>query len=65
MNLFVNGVKTQCHEVSLEKFLEELNLPEDGWAMALNGEFLPSREHKGVKLCEHDEIDIVQAHCGG
>ena len=65
MKIILNGKNLEIDTTDLSKVLDGLNLSKDGWAMALNGEFVPSNKLFSIILSESDEIDIVKANPGG
>jgi len=65
MKIILNGEKYEIENANLSVLLAGLNLTQDGWAMALNGEFIPKNKLAAIILSEFDEIDIVRANPGG
>ena len=63
--VFVNGEIRKTEVTDLVSFLKELNLPEDGWALARNGMFVPKSKYQDYKISDNDDFEIVSAHPGG
>jgi len=66
MQVSVNGsVREVPDELSLAQLLELLELPSSGIAVALNGDVVPRKRHREVRLGAEDRIEIVRAVQGG
>lgn len=50
---------------TLLTLLEQLNLPTQGIAIAIEQKILPRKTWSEYKLKENDTIDIIKAVCGG
>lgn len=67
MRILVNNKETEIGEVYLLKeVLSALdNIPESGFAVALNGNVVPASEWDETKVSENDNITIIRAFYGG
>ena len=65
MTLIVNGVQQEIvASKSLTAFLAE-HAPPPPFAIAHNGDFIPSSEYEGCVLSDGDSLEIVHASAGG
>lgn len=53
---------TACTLLSLS---QQLHLPEQGTAMAVNNHMIPRPQWENHQLCENDRVIIIKAACGG
>ena len=65
MTIKVNGQSLQASAPSIDTLLRELNLPEQGVAVALNGQVVRRTEQPTTALHEGDEVEIIHAVQGG
>ena len=66
MDLTVNGKSKSFEEgSSLESLMQELGLPMDGVAVAVNHRVIPRSERRLYRLRESDQVEVVQAVGGG
>lgn len=65
MRIVVNGQDYQTQAHTAAALLEELQTPEVGIAMALNGEVVRRSELQQTTIPEGSQIEIVRAVQGG
>ncbi len=66
MTLIINGQPHQLPEpTTLETVLATLSFPQEGVALALNGQVLRRADWESTALGEGDRIEIVRAVGGG
>ena len=63
--VLVNGKIRKTEVNDLVSFIKELELPEDGWALAVNGMFVPRSKYQEHLISDNDDFEIVTAHPGG
>jgi len=65
MKIIVNG---KAHDVAagrLPDLLQELDLPADHVATALNGRFVPKAERAATALTDGDRVEVLSPMQGG
>jgi sulfur carrier protein len=66
MTVTVNGVIHNLNrEMSLTDLLQELSLPPEGIALAVNATVIPRKNHPQTILNDGDVIEIIRAVAGG
>lgn len=66
MNLTVNGTTRELpRDTSIADLLEELGVPSEGTAVALNGAVVPKKEHGSAMLADDDVVEVIRAVAGG
>ena len=66
MTVKVNGTPRELSRGnSIADLLNELEVPVEGTAVALNGAVIPKREHEKTALREDDEVEVIRAVAGG
>lgn len=66
MTMKINGTHRKLPSgMSIAELLNELDIPAEGTAVALNGAVIPRLKHEATKLCENDEIEVIRAVAGG
>jgi len=65
MKVTINGSTHDVESATVAALLEELNLPPDGIAVAVNWQVVPHRVRMESVLNEGDEVEILTAHPGG
>ena len=66
MNVTVNGTARKLPgETSIAGLLQELGVPSEGTAVALNGTVVPRQEHGTVMLADDDVVEVIRAVAGG
>lgn len=66
MQILVNGELRQLQSaVELSLLLEQLGYCGSGFAVALNGDFVPRASYANLMLNEGDALDIVAPVVGG
>ena len=66
MIITINGtIRELDQELSITELLQDLDLPPDGIAVALNGSVVLRKEHPKTILQENDTIEIIRAVAGG
>ena len=61
----INNQDRETSACDLLQLSEELQLPEKGGAIAVNGRIVPRGEWKGYALKAQDKITVVKAAFGG
>lgn len=66
MNISVNGEqKEYAQETTLHILIQELNLEGKRYAVEVNREIIPKRQHPEYMLTDGDVVEIVHAVGGG
>lgn len=66
MQVTVNGQSREVSEgTTLAQLLDELKLPTKYYAVEVNLEVIPRREHSQRRLCAGDRLEIVTLVGGG
>lgn len=65
MKLKVNNKEVETGAHNLLKLSQEMNLPVNGIAIAVNQHMVPRTEWDSYTLNEGDSIIIIKAVCGG
>ena len=66
MTVLVNGEPTRlADDATIQALVRQLQVPEDGVAVALNLEVVPRAEHATTVLKEGDRVELVRAVGGG
>jgi sulfur carrier protein len=65
MSIQLNGETTETSAQTIAELLHELNAPQSGVAVALNGAVVPRAEHSETALREGDEVEVIRAVQGG
>lgn len=66
MKITVNGKPREIdREVDLPAFLESFGVDPRLVAVAINGEVIPRDQYVGVRVREHDTLEIVRMVGGG
>jgi sulfur carrier protein len=66
INIYLNGeVVSISKNQSLVELLKEQGYIDNGYAVALNRQFVPHGLHEKTFLQENDEIDIIEPMQGG
>lgn len=65
MQVSINGETKQIVAQLLSDALQELGYEDEGFAVAVNGEFVPRPTYSEYALSEKDEIDVVSPIAGG
>ena len=62
----INGTTKQISpNISITDLLNELALPKEGIAVAVNGEVIPRDQHGLILINEEDQIEVIRAvACG-
>ena len=62
----INGTTKQISpNISITDLLNELALPKEGIAVAVNGEVIPRDQHGLILINEEDQIEVIRAVEGG
>ncbi len=62
----INGTTKQISpNISITDLLNELALPKEGIAVAVNGEVIPRDQHGLTLINEEDQIEVIRAVAGG
>jgi len=62
----INGTTKQISpNISITDLLNELALPKEGIAVAVNGEVIPRDQHGLILINEEDQIEVIRAVAGG
>ena len=65
MNINLNGEVRITTARTIAELLRELNAPERGVAVALNGAVVRRGEHETTTLQEGDSVEVIRAVQGG
>lgn len=65
MKVSVNNKEVETGATTLSQLTEELSLPVQGIAIAVNNRMVPRTEWVGYTLTEGISIIIIKAACGG
>ena len=67
MKVFLNDEPRETlDDIKLSDFLNDLGMNSlNGWAVALNGEVVPTAKLTHLVLCSNDRIILIQATQGG
>lgn len=65
MKLTVNNKAVETQAVNLQQLADELVLPAQGVAMAVNNRMVPRTEWASFLLTEGAQVVIIKAACGG
>ena len=65
MKIRINNRHMEPNATDVYHLSEELQLPEKGVAIAVNGSIVPRKEWNGFAIKEMDNITVVKAAFGG
>ena len=65
MKIRLNGEDKETRAGTVAELLRELQAPETGVAVALNGAVVRRTEHNDTPLQEGDEVEVIRAVQGG
>lgn len=65
MKVLVNNKEVETGATTLSQLTEELSLPAQGIAVAVNNRMIPRAEWKEYALSEGISIIVIKAACGG
>ncbi|MCR4769591.1 MAG: sulfur carrier protein ThiS [Bacteroidaceae bacterium] len=65
MNIKINNKDVETSVQNLQALAEEMNLPEQGVAIAIDNKMIPRAEWSEQSLHEGENIVIIKAACGG
>ncbi|WP_297272536.1 sulfur carrier protein ThiS [uncultured Bacteroides sp.] len=65
MKLTVNNKAVETQAANLQQLADELVLPAQGVAMAVNNRMVPRTEWASFPLTEGAQVVIIKAACGG
>ena len=65
MNVFVNQKAQETAATHVAGFVEELALPAEGIAVAINNRIVRRPEWETTLLAEGDRLTVIRAVCGG
>ena len=65
MEITVNNSKKTTQAPDLKALALELELPEKGVALALDGKMVPRADWEGTALHEGAKLLVIRATCGG
>lgn len=65
MQVSINGQQKHITAEQLSEALLELGYEDEGFAVAVNGEFVPRLTYSEYILSEHDQVDVVSPIAGG
>ena len=65
MKVSVNNQEVETGAITLPQLIEELSLPAQGIAIAVNNRMIPRTEWAGYPLTEGISLIIIKAACGG
>ena len=65
MNININNKQTDTNATNLAELAQEMNLPQQGVAIALEAKMIQRNEWETTALSENANIIIIKAACGG
>lgn len=65
MKVIINSKEVETNSTTLSQLVEELSLPMQGIAIAVNNRMIPRTEWVNYNLTESVSIVIIKAACGG
>ncbi|MGM9694500.1 MAG: sulfur carrier protein ThiS [Alloprevotella sp.] len=65
MNIFVNQKPQETTAAHVAALVEELALPAEGIAVAVNNRIVRRPEWDSTPLAEGDRLTVIRAACGG
>lgn len=65
MKVQVNNKEVETHSTTLLQLTQELNLPAQGIAVAVNNRMVPRTQWEALLLTENDNLVVIKAACGG
>ncbi len=66
MKISVNGdEKEYAQQIKLQALIEEMSLEGKRYAVEVNREIIPKRQHPDYQLSEGDVVEVVHAVGGG
>lgn len=65
MKVLVNNKEVETVVSTLAELATQLQLPENGIAIAVNNQMIPHPRWDGFKLQENDNLIVIKAACGG
>lgn len=66
MTVTVNGlIRTLNRAMNITELLQELSLPTEGIAIAVNASVVPRKDHAHTMLNDGDVVEIIRAVAGG
>lgn len=65
MRITINTKETETISTNLATLAQELSLPEQGVAIAVNNKMTPRTAWSETMLAENDHVIIIKAACGG
>lgn len=65
MKVQVNNKEVETPSTTLLQLAQELKLPVQGVAMAVNNRMIPRTQWEKFSLKENDSLVIIKAACGG
>lgn len=65
MKVQVNNKEVETHSTTLLQLAQELGLPVQGIAVAVNNRMVPRTQWEALLLTENDNLVIIKAACGG
>jgi sulfur carrier protein len=66
MNIILNGqVRTVASASTVADLISTLEIPQRGFAVEVNGELVPRKQHHDYKLSADDRLEIVTLVGGG
>lgn len=65
MKVQVNNKEVETSSTTLSQLTQELNLPVQGIAVAVNNRMIPRTQWEEYRLKENDSLIIIKAACGG
>lgn len=65
MDININNKKTSVTSTNLQELAQEMNLPENGVAIAISNQMIPRTEWANTPIAEGADVVIIKAACGG
>ncbi len=65
MNIYINQQATETQAQNLGQVAQQLQLPAQGVAVAINNRMVPRSEWAQTPVHENDQLVVIKAVCGG
>lgn len=65
MQVFVNNKEVQTQATHLSQLIEQLGLPAQGVAAAVDNKMIPRTQWGDYALAEGAHVTVIKAACGG
>ncbi|MBP5318459.1 MAG: sulfur carrier protein ThiS [Paludibacteraceae bacterium] len=65
MKIWINDRETVTDACNLGQLADQLQLPSNGVAVAVNNQMAPRAQWNATALAEGDRVVVIKAACGG